>query len=156
VNGVVDAANITRDGAFAQSSNVLAAAGTTLGDVDIHSADAPGGTIAASGTALATTEALTTVTDIWDQATMYGGSAGGSANAVEMASCTVTISAAMITKGELEVTFPFNPTRVILSNRMRQQDEAYAVAGAVLTLTLAGGGAPNNQANDIVDIIAFG
>lgn len=153
VNGVVDAATITRNGTFANDESVLAAAGTTLGDVDIHSAAAAGGAIAASGTATATTEGLTTITDIWDQATMYGGSAAGE---VEMAMCTVTLSAAHITKGELEITFAFTPTRVIVSNRMRQQDEAYALAGDVLTLTLAGGGAPNNQAADVIDVIALG
>jgi hypothetical protein len=39
---------------------------------------------------------------------------------------------------------------------MRQQDEAYVITGDAVVLTLAGGAAPNNQAADVLDILAFG
>ncbi len=152
VNGVVDAPNITYDGAVVET--MLASAGTTLGTVDIHSADAIGGSIAPSATATATTEGLTTVTDVWDDTTMYGGSGQGLAQACQMS--TITLTANQVTAGFLEVHFDFTPVSVILSNRMRQQDEAYVITGDSIVLTLAGGGAPNNQAADVIDVIAIG
>jgi hypothetical protein len=81
VNGVVDAPTIYRTaqdaGAGTNVETVLAAAGTTLGTVDLWSADAIGGNITPSATATATTETLATVTDVWDDTTMYGGVAQG-------------------------------------------------------------------------------
>ena len=158
VNGVVNAATVTRgDGIGANAGTntefMLAAAGTALGDVDLHSADAIGGTIAASGVATATTVILATGTDIWDDPTMYGGAAQAAA---QMAMSTTTLAAAHITKGTLEITFDFTPRSVIVVNRMRPQTEAYVIGGDVVTLTLGGGGAPANQAADVIDMIAFG
>jgi hypothetical protein len=151
VNGVVDAPNITYDGALTIA--FLATAGITLGDVIIRSAAAAGGAVAPSAVATACTETLATVTDIWDQATCYGGFAQAHTQAVIS---TVVLTADMITKGNVQLPFVFTPSRYILQNRMRPQDEAHAIVGNTVSLTLAGGVSPNNQVADVIDVLAFG
>ena len=148
VNNVVDAVNIAYDGAVTES--MIAVAGTTLGTVDVRSAVAIGGAIGPSAVATATTEVLTEVGDVWDEVTMYGGQADGP---TQLQMTTVTLSAGMINQGFLEVEFDFTPTVAWLMNRNRAQDEAYTITANRVVLTLAGGGAPNNQAADVLDIV---
>jgi len=150
VNAVIDAPNITYDGAVTE--DLLAGPGITTGDVALISADAPGGNIAPSTTAIATTETLTTVTDIWDNATMRQGQDQGPTSA---AMSTITLTAADIAKGDIQAYFTFAPSHCILSNRSRPQDEAYTIVGNAVSLTLAGGGSPNNQVGDVIDVIAY-
>jgi len=151
VNGVIDAPNITYDGAVTET--FLAGAGVTTGDVVVISADAAGGSIAPSDTPTATTETLTTGTDIWDGATMRQGQEQGP---VPAAMTSITLTAADIAKGNVQAYFTFAPSHCILVNRSRPQDEAYTITGNAVSLTLAGGGSPNNQSGDVIDIIAFG
>lgn len=151
VNGVVDAPTITRDGT--NTETVVAAAGITTGDVVVQSADAIGGSIVPSAAAIGCSEVLTTVTDIWDEANTYNGLAQATRQAIAI---TLTLSAAMIAKGDVQIYCDFTPVSVILSNRSRPQDEAYTITGDAVSLTLTGGGSPNNQAADVLDIVIFG
>lgn len=66
------------------------------------------------------------------------------------------LTAAKIASGTLEFVFPFQPMGCVVINRMRPQNEAYIISGYNVQLTLAGGGAPNNQVNDVIDCIAWG
>jgi hypothetical protein len=150
INGVVDAPTITRDGT--NTETVVAAAGVTTGDIVVQSADGIGGTPTPSSTATACSEGLTTVTDIWDAATMYNGLAQQARQSMAVA---ITLTADIIAKGDVQVYFDFTPRSCMVVNRMRPQDEAYEITGNAVSLTLAGGGAPNNQVADIIDIIAF-
>lgn len=151
INNVTDAPNITYDGAVTEA--MYAFAGITTGDIIVVSATAIGSTTAApSATATATTETLTTVTDIWDEATMRSGDLQA-ANALQIG--YGRILAEHIVKGTFEMTFSFTPTRAVVINHQRPQDEAWAISGNSVSLTLAGGGAPNNQANDYVSVIAM-
>lgn len=151
VNGVVDAATIGGDSVATE--NVLAFEGITTGDVVIVSADAVGGDPVPSATAIACTENLTTATDIWDAANTYLGEAAGIS---QLQLVTITINAAMIAKGTVEAQFDFTPLACILVNRMRPQNEAFTISDDCVSLTLAGGGSPNNQDTDVIDIIAIG
>jgi len=150
INGTVDAALVTRDGA--NTEEVVASAGITTGDVIVQSADAIGGNPAPSATAIACSETLATATDIWDQTNTYNGLATTLREAIAVA---VTLTAAMIAKGTVEVLFDFTPRSVMVVNRSRPQDEAYTISGNAVSLTLAGGASPNNQADDVIDVIAF-
>jgi hypothetical protein len=151
VNGVIDAANITYDGAITET--FLAGAGITTGDVVVISADSAGGSIVPDDTATAVSETLTTGTDIWDSATMRQGQDQGPAPA---AATTITLTAADIAKGDIQAYFTFAPAHCTLMNRSRPQDEAYTITGNAVSLTLAGGVSPNNQPGDVLDVIAFG
>lgn len=66
----------------------------------------------------------------------------------------VTISAAMITYGKLEIDLPFTIGRLIWDGYTsagvkRAINEAVTFSGSTITLTLAGGGSPNWQATDV-------
>lgn len=150
INGVVDAPTITRDGT--NTENVVASAGVTTGDVVVQSADNIGGAVVPSAAAIAFAETLATATDVWDQANSYGGLA---LQARQMITASITLSADMIAKGTLEFFLDFTPITAIVMNRSRPQNEAYTIVGDAVSLTLAGGASPNNQAGDVVDIVAF-
>lgn len=151
INGVVDAPTITRDGTNVEE--VVASAGITTGDVVIQSADAVGGSVIPSVTAIACSEGLTTVTDIWDAANTYNGIAQSTK---AIAAVTLTLTAAQIAKGDVQVYCSFTPISAVIVNRSRPQDEAYTISGNAVSLTLAGGASPNNQTGDVLDIIIFG
>lgn len=150
INGVVNAATITRNGT--NTEEVVASAGVTTGDVIVQSADDIGGDPIPSSTIIACAETLATATDVWDQANSYNGLATTLREAIAVA---LTLTAAMIAKGTVEVFFDFTPRSVIVVNRSRPQNEAYTISGNAVSLTLAGGASPNNQATDVLDIIAF-
>lgn len=151
VNGVIDAPNITYDGPVTES--MVAAAGTLLGTVDVLSADSTGGAAAPSGTATACTETLTTPTDIWDSPTMYAGQAQGS---TQLQLTTVTITAAMIAQGTLEIEYDFTPVSCMLLSRSGTTAEAYTITGDRVVLTLSGGGPPAYQVGSVLDVLAQG
>ena len=150
INGAVDAARITYDGAVTETMKAIA--GVTTGDILVQSADAVGGTVVPSATATAVADGLDTVLDVWDSATMRFGKVQA---ASQVAAVSVTLGANDVAKGTLQVAFGFTPTACVVSNRMRQQDEAYLILGDTVYLTLAGGASPNNQAADVIDIVAF-
>lgn len=159
VNGVVRAADIWRtaqDATLATNTELVTATqvGQALGDVRVYTSTTIGsGVAAASGTATATTETLATGTDIWDQATMYGGVAEGVGAIGHVA---ITITAQMVTKGSVEAQFPFTPVAACVVDRSRPHDEvATILAGNMVSVTLTGGVSPNIQAADVIDIVAF-
>lgn len=150
VNGVVNPATITYNGALTET--FLAAAGVFLGDVIITSAAAAGGAVAQSAVATNTTETLTTATDVWDIATCYGGRLR---TAVPVEAISITLTADHIAKGSVQFRFMAAPVFYTLNNRLRFQNEAHAVVGNAVSLTLTGGASPNNQAADIVDVVVY-
>jgi len=151
VNGVVDSGTITRDGT--NTETVVASAGITTGDVVIQSADAIGGNVIPSITPIACSEVLTTGTDIWDAVNTYNGIAQSSKQIVAV---TLTLTAAQIAKGDVQVYCDFTPISVVIINRSRPQNEVYTITGDAVSLTLTGGASPNNQTGDVLDIIIFG
>ena len=158
VNGVVDAARITRTAqaptAGTNVEHVKALAGLVTGDIIVVSADAVGGNIVPTGTQQGTTETLTTVTDIWDTANMHSGRPQLTGR---VAYATAVISANDISKGSVQVAFPFTLIWANVSNMMRAQDEAWTLVGNnFVSLALASGGSPHNQANDVIMIEAWG
>jgi len=150
INGVVDATRINYNGVV--KPLFVAAAGVTAGDVIIQSATAAGGTPCPSATATACTDNITTVTDIWDSATCYGGVLPVAPMAEGV---TVTLTAAHIAKGNVQFNFTFAPRLAYVWNRNRAQNEAWVVIGNSVSLTCAGAGSPNNQAADVVDCLAI-
>ena len=156
VNGVVNAATISRTGVGTAGTNVelvTAVAGVTVGDVIVYSAAAIGGAAAASASALVTTETLATATDIWDQGTMYAGVATGVGNTGR---ATVTVTADEITKGSVQVGFPFTPVTCLVSDRSRAHNEVVTIATNYVSVVLTGGATPNIQPGDILDVVAWG
>ena len=147
INTVVDAAVVTRNGVA--SPAVKAIDGVTTGDIIVYSATTSGGDIVPSATALATTETLDTATDIWDGATMGGGRLRAPRKRAHAA--PVTLAAAHIAKATFQFVFDFTPTRAIVINRMRPQNEAWTITGNMVSITLAGGASPNNQPNDVLE-----
>jgi hypothetical protein len=130
--------------------------GQVLGNIRVYSSTAIGsGVAAASGTATATTETLTTVTDIWDQATMYGGTAEAAGS---VAFTSIIVTAAMRAKLCLEAQFPFTPATAYVVDRSRPHDQITTIGtlGRVSVTLSAAGAAPNIQTGDTIDIVAFG
>lgn len=147
INGVVDAPTI--GGPEVATELMLAVAGTTLGTIDVRSADAVGGNIAPSDTATACTDNLTTATDIWDDGTMYGGQAQGP---TQIQWTTVAVTAAMITATFLEIEYDFTPVSAWVADRDRPHDDTWTITADRVVLTFGGAGAPNIQAGDVLDI----
>lgn len=153
INGVVDAARITYDGALTE--DILAQLDpVTIGDIVVVSADAPGGNATPSATTTAVTENLTTATDIWDTANMEGGYL--QAEVARSAMKVLTVTTEHIAKGTIEFEFDFTPARAVIVSNSRPQNEAWVIVGNSVSLTLTGGGAPNNQNTDVVTCIAQG
>ena len=151
INNEGAAAEVTYDGAVTESMYALA--GITTGDIILLSATAIGSKVAApSATATACSDGLDTATDIWDSATMEGGVAQAPK---QIAMKTITLAASHVAKGTIEATFSFTPTHAIVKNRSRPQNEAWTISGNSVSLTLAGGASPNNQATDIIDFLAM-
>jgi hypothetical protein len=142
---------VTRDGT--NTERVVIAAGITTGDLILRSADAIGGNPSPSATAIACSETLATATDIWDAANTYLGVLPTSS---QVRIATLTLTADLIAKGNVQVYFDFTPTSCLVVNRSRPQNEAYTISGNAVSLTTAGGASPNNQDTDVVDFIAFG
>jgi len=158
VNGGGTAAQVTRTSvtnptAATNTELVTAVAGVTLGDIIVYSAAAIGGAAAASASALVTAETLTTVTDIWDLGTMYAGVATAVGNT---ARAVVTVNADEITKGTLQVEFPFTPVTCMVVDRSRAHNEVVTIVGNAVSVVLTGGVSPNIQPADVLDVIAFG
>ena len=157
INGVVAAARITRTAqaptAGTNTELVAAVAGVAATDLILFSAASIGGAQAASATATATTETLADAPDIWDLGTMYAGVATGQGS---VGYATIALTADYIVKANVQVQFPFTPVSVVVRNRMRPNIEAYTIAATRVSQALAGGGAPNNAAGDVLDVIAFG
>jgi hypothetical protein len=100
--------------------------------------------------ALTATTNLSEVLDVWDQAAFYGERTAP----IQTVMCAVTLNAAMIAQGALDVRLPFTAVGAIITNLMRPQVEATTV-GSNVVITLAGGGAPNNTVADVIHIVAY-
>ncbi len=158
VNGIVDAARITRTAqaptAGTNVEPVKAMAGLFTGDIIVVSADAVGGNIVPTGTQQACSEVLTTAADVWDTGNMHSGHPQSTGR---VAFAVAVISANDITKGSIQVAFPFTLAWANVSNMMRAQDEAWTLVGNnFVSLALASGASPHNQANDVIMVEAWG
>ena len=108
-------------------------------EITVNSAAAVGSaTIAASTSALACTDGLGAVLDIWDQATCYGGKADSTRSA---AVSGVAIVAQMVTQGSVAFPFPFVPTRAIVVDRARPHTDSVSIAGQSVSVTIGVGAA---------------
>lgn len=151
LNGVVDPNRISYDEAGGGAA-IAPPVGFTGVDVVADTAvlyveDVP------SETVRAVTENLTDAGDIWDAAATYGGLLE---TRQRHGWQQFAINADQITAGQAFFCFSFTPLRAIVINHARPQNEAWAIVGNTVRLTLAGGAAPNNQAGDVVSVIAFG
>lgn len=118
---------------------------------------APGDPAFPSNPSLVLAEAITDAADIWDVGNVnmntLGGRAVGSRKSVV---AQLTVTAAMITKGDRRIRTPFTPTAfsvaVETSAGVRRVPgaDSYAIGSEGVTITLNGGGAPAIQATDIV------
>jgi len=158
VNGVVSTGRITRTAQDATAGTnvepVKAMAGLFTGDIIVVSADAVGGNIIATGIQQTCSETLTTPADKWDTGSMHSGRAQSTGR---VAFATAVISANDIAKGSVQVAFPFTLLWANVSNMMRAQDEAWTLVGNnFVSLTLASGASPHNQANDVIMVEAWG
>jgi hypothetical protein len=158
VNGVVDAARINRT-SYTNVQKYYCRDGRTPGDLIIVSANAVGGYPRAYGSATATTETLTSATDVWDGAVVYGGELRKGGDFIT--AYPIIITANMITKGSVECVFPFSPVGMFVFNPLRPQNEVLAlydfgglIGATVLSLTLGGGLTPNNQPGDAITFAA--
>jgi hypothetical protein len=144
VNPAIIANQVATEAFFAEVDHV------TVGDVTIVSADAVGGTPCPSATAAACADGLTTVTDIWDNATCRFGALAGS---LQHSRAVVTVLAADIAKATLQLHFDFTPYHYVVLNRTTHANmEAITIVGNSLSIALAGGAPPNIQANDVLDV----
>lgn len=148
INNVVDAPNITYNGTV---TNPLVAAVSGADVTVISSAAVGSATVAASTSALACTDGLGAVLDVWDQATMYGGKAENTRSA---AVSGVAIVGQMVTQGSVAFPFPFVPTRAIVVDRARPHTEVVTIAGQSVSVTIGGGAAPI-AAGDTIDVLAW-
>ena len=166
INGTVDVAVVTRT---AQNPNagtntciVGATAATPATSIIVGLTEVLGDNIFfdPNRDLLQCSETLASVNDVWDGAIAFnkGGCAGSAMNA-----CAISITAAMIAKGSVEVyvnmvSDPGQICYVSVTNRARPLVEPFMVNGdGSVSLVLGGGGAPNTQPADIVDfmIIAY-
>jgi hypothetical protein len=165
INGTVDVAVVTRTAqdinAGTNTALVSAVAGDPATSITVGSSAAIGDGIFfdPNRDILQCSETLASPNDVWDGAIVFnrGGCAGSAMNA-----CSVTITAAMIAKGSVEVfanylTDPSQINYLSVTNRSRPLVEPFMVNGdATVSLILSGGGAPNTQPADIVDFMIIG
>lgn len=103
-------------------------------------------------------QSMTQAGDVWNCANM---NVSGQAATVGQRQVhgRVTITAAMRTYGSFQIEVPFTVGRLLWDGYTsagikRAIDEAVTFSGNVITVTTAGGSAPNWQANDVFDFIA--
>ena len=120
------------------------------------SLDKPGvvsAAVAQTPVSIALLESLTNGADVWDCANM---NESGVASGKHFVAGHVIVTAAMITAAKFHIELPFTPVAGTLqwdcyssAGVKRACDEAVTVSGSTIKLTLAGGGSPNFQANDV-------
>jgi hypothetical protein len=134
----------------------LKASQITVNHLLLESADAPGGTVAASTTAVACSETLTGANNAWANATMVNGKAAG---ARSVAMFTHTVLQVEEDLALLILSLPFNPTGYIV-----QAYDANGVFKGTLSdkITISGNriqydffGATNLVATDKVMVVAW-
>ena len=130
---------------------------TTL---QISAADAPQGSISGLNPSIALTEAMTNYT--FNVGNVNLNTLGGDvAGQQEYGVSSIEITAAMITAGYVRFSYPFVVREFIPRietaagvTRLTQND-TITVAGNDIIVTLAGGGAPDIQATDVVRMVAY-
>ena len=154
INGTVDANVVTRTSAT-NTIKVTAAQCATGNSVVVWETTAIGNSIGQTtvvGT-LQGTENLTEAADVWNALNFP--QYGAPSSSMKIACCRIGITAAMIAQGSLDFVLPFSATYIALQNCSRQQDEAITINSDVY-LALASGASPHNQANDVIQFLAFG
>jgi hypothetical protein len=107
-------------------------------------------------------EGLTAAADVWDVGNVNLNTLAGKApQARRKVVTSLTVTAAMITAGSVRIDLPFQPTHFVFqavtsSGGARLTANDTVVAGASgLTVTLAGGVAPDIQATDVLTVVAY-
>jgi hypothetical protein len=125
--------------------------------IRVRRAAVKGGPAAAmTPTSIAVSKTLGAAADVWDVANLNElGAAPGKA----WSTGKVVVTAAMIIATQVFLEFPFTPTTfipLILSSGggIRYCNEAVAIDGNAIRITLLGGASPNTQAGDTLHVIA--
>jgi hypothetical protein len=163
VNRVVDANVVTR-------TLEAPTAGTNLINVRAYTGSAPTAltfiectTVGDPNTSptvvlLTASSVPTSAADVWDSLDFYGGFRSGN-TALSTQSLTVTANLTTVNKF-VEFWTPFGTPyqgATFVSNRSRSQDEEFwEKQEFYFELVLNGGASPNNQVNDIIDVLVVG
>lgn len=131
-------------------------------NVLFHTADAPGGTIAAGDPSLVLAEVINDAADIWNVGNVNVNSlAGRAANTLPVTAASVPVTAAMITNG-FRFGFPFAVGGFFVACRTSAGvvraiagSDAYSASGNDVVCAFNGGASPNVQATDILTCIAW-
>jgi len=129
----------------------------------LQSAANTGGTPVGANPSIALGETLTAAADGWHEGNVNMNTLGGrAASATQSAATSRAITADMITQGTSLFVFPFDVSafsaQVLTAGgifRLTQNDSFEVTAEGDVLLTLAGGGAPDIQATDVVIIHAW-
>lgn len=158
INGTADAGNWQE--ATAPFAVHVVADALDTDKIRVRSADARGGNAIGSRASVAVVEGLTAAADVWDVANL---DETGQPAASKIGIAKIAITAAMITRAEAHVEFPFQPVAFVATVLESNGSSARAVTTDLMTLAadntsikiaLAGGASPNLQAGDIVTIYA--
>jgi hypothetical protein len=162
INGTVDAAVWTPGNGSTSVPAVVADAYGGAGGVRIKGATARGGT--ATPAAPASTALATNVGggSAWDMTNLNASAGRAAVDGPSTVAGKITITAAMITKGSVEIELPFACTILEAEVRsstgvLRASDEAVTLenSGTTIKQVLAGGASPNLQANDVLTFVAY-
>ena len=129
----------------------------------IKGAASPGGAAQVGNPSIVLGETLTAPGDFWKEGNVNLNTLGGRAAAGQQSACLdKAITAAMITAGEAHFVFPFTVARFIIQCRsagglirLFQNDTADIDGNGNVLVALAGGGAPDIQATDVVTVHAW-
>lgn len=161
INGTVDANNVT-PGTGALGAVASLVADNPAGSIVRVRRTTTRGSAAAIAPGLlagALADGLGAAADVWNVANLNV--SGRVRGALRYLADTVIITAAMVTFGSMNIELPFTPTHVLISTRTTAgvqvaRDEAVTIDGDSIDIVLAGGIAPNYQADDIVSFVALG
>lgn len=128
--------------------------------VEVRTANTPGGTAAPTGESITVAETMTAAADLWVYGNVNFNTLAGPAGGGCLAAGQVTVTAAMITAGTVQVDFPFTPTwfqvEVWTASDVQRPggSDTYEISGNGILITLGGGSDPDVQATDTIRILA--
>lgn len=159
INGVADATVVPGSTLAAQMAAVpLVADAVTATALRIRKADAIGGNpVAGTVASTALTATITAGASAWSVADLNA--TGKNSGDALITSGSVTITAAMIANGGVNVELPFTPTIVSpdfysAAGVPLATTDSVTISGASILVSLAGGGAPALVATNVVSFVA--
>jgi len=156
INGDTTNANWTE--ATTPFAGAVVADAVTATVLRVMSATARGGNPAAiSSGSVALTASVTGGASAWNPTNLNAMAALPASSMVSVGK--VTITAAMISAGSLNIELPFSPTILLYQAQssagvLRNPSDVVAVSASTITITLGGGASPNLQANDVFAFLA--